>query len=307
MIMKNVTSLLNYLIAVCFVITLVNQVQAQSCSTVKDGPFSDPTTFTCTGGATSPPSLTFSGTIDINHVVSIPSGTTVQINGLTTINVSGGGKIDLGNSSELSLTNVGSSIYLATSDNNIRGGNNHTVLNLGSSSCDGPFEGNENNNGNGTNIQGPKILNQSTGCAGIAPDLTPTIYARPSTLYGNVDFTVVVDIVEINSVPTSGLITVKVTKDARMPFSFDASLTSVGGRDVQNSSWMFKDDMHYYILTTTQSINGGDKLSFGLSGMINPNSTSGSMTISTTVDKESGGEDKKTNNSDADKADYFQQ
>lgn len=283
------------------------RIQAQSCSTVKNGSFTDPTTFSCTGGATSPPSLTFAGTIDVTHVLSIPSGTTVQINGLTTINVSGGGKIDLGNSSELQLNNAGSSIYLATSENNIRGGNNHTILKLGSSACDGPFEGNENNNGNGTNIKGPKKLTQSTGCKGISPDLSPILYARPTTLYGNTSFTVVVDVVELNSVTTNGLVTVKVTKDAKAPLTFDPSLTTVDNRNVQNTSWTFTSDPNYYVLTTTRPINAGDKLSCGLTGQLIPKGTSGSMTFSATVIGESGGEDKANNNMDADKVDYFQQ
>ncbi|MBD2757262.1 beta strand repeat-containing protein [Spirosoma validum] len=140
-----------------------------------------------------------------------------------------------------------------------------------------------------------------------APDLTPTLYARPSTVYGNTPLTVVVDVVEINSVATSGLITVKVTKDAKAPLSFDGSLTTLAGRSIQNSSWSFASEGSYYVLTSSQSIPGGDKLSFGLSGPLSSGGTGGLLTVSATVTGGSGGESRLNNNVDADKVDYFQQ
>lgn len=150
------------------ILLATTQAQAQSCSTVKDGDFNDPTTFTCTA-ATSPPSLTFTGTININHVVNIPRGVTIKIDNPTRIYVSGGGKITIGTgggSNGLDLNNAASSLSLATFDNDIRGGNNQSFLKLGTSSCNGPFQGNQNNQGNATRIFGPKTLTQSTGCAG---------------------------------------------------------------------------------------------------------------------------------------------
>ncbi len=140
-----------------------------------------------------------------------------------------------------------------------------------------------------------------------SPDLTPTLYARPSTVYGNTPLTVVVDVVEINSVATSGIITVKVTKDANASLSFDGSLTTLAGRSIQNGSWNFATESGFYVLTTTQSVAGGDKLSFGLSGLLSPGATSGVLTVSAVVVGGSGGEGRITNNTDADKIDYFQQ
>lgn len=140
-----------------------------------------------------------------------------------------------------------------------------------------------------------------------APDLAPLLYARPTTQYGKTNFDVVVDVVELNSKPTNGLITVKLTKDSKANLTFASSLTSAGGRSVQNGAWTFSSsDPNYYVLTTTRSIAGGNKLSFGLNGALNPGATAGDLSFSTIVIS-SGSEVKLSNNADADKIDYFQQ
>lgn len=140
------------------------------------------------------------------------------------------------------------------------------------------------------------------------PDLFPVIYVRPSTVYNTTDITVVVDVVELNSIATNGQITVKLTRDTRVSLSFSTTATSVNDRMVQNSSWNFNDsDPNYYVLTTNQSVGAGDKLSFGLTGTLTPGATSGILTTSAVLTGNSGGEAKINNNADADKVDYFQQ
>lgn len=139
------------------------------------------------------------------------------------------------------------------------------------------------------------------------PDLTPILYARPSTINNTTDISIVVDVVELNSKPTSGTLTVKITQDALANLTFPNSATSVGGRTVQNSAWTLDtSDPGYYTLTTTQAVAAGDKLSFGLTGTLTPGSTTGSLTISSVV-VSSNSESKLTNNNDADKVEYFQQ
>lgn len=140
---------------------------------------------------------------------------------------------------------------------------------------------------------------------GTDPDITAVLYARPSLIYGTSSFSVVVDVVETNMVSTTGEITVRITKDAKAMLSFDNTLTSVGTRSVQNGSWTLSSDANYYILTTSQSIAGGNKLSVGLSGMLNAEATTGVINCSATV--MGGGETRMGNNIDADKIEYFQQ
>lgn len=137
-------------------------------------------------------------------------------------------------------------------------------------------------------------------------DLVSTLYARPTTVYGAAPVTVVVDVFSLKDVATTGLITVKLTRDASVNLSFTANATSVGGRMVQNSSWTFDDsDPSYYVLKTTQVISTGNQLSFGLTGNLNAGSPSGTLTISSVVVGGSGGEVRINNNADADKIDSF--
>ncbi|MBD2757221.1 hypothetical protein [Spirosoma validum] len=139
-------------------------------------------------------------------------------------------------------------------------------------------------------------------------DLSPIVYARPTTVYGSAPFTVVIDVVELNSVATSGSFTVRVTKDQKLNLDFDPGLTSVNGRTVQNSVWSLDNsNPNYYILTTSQSVAAGDRLSFGLTGQLSPGASSGIVTVSSTVLPATVVEARLNNNIDADKVEYFQQ
>ena len=148
-----------------------------------------------------------------------------------------------------------------------------------------------------------------TGCVVAVSDLSPVIYARPSTISGTKPLTVVVEVYELNGVATSGLITVKLSKDPKVSLNFTGTATSVGGQVVQNSAWNFDavSDDDYYVLTSSQAIAAGDLLAFGLSGTLTPGATSGTLTFTTVIGPGSGGETLITNNTDADKVDFFQQ
>ena len=142
------------------------------------------------------------------------------------------------------------------------------------------------------------------------PDLTPVLYARPLVLSGNAAFGLVVEVIELNGVPTSGPITVYITKDPLVSLSFDPTATSLAGHSgaVQNAQWSFNGsaDPSYYILTSSAVIGEQATLTFGLSGLLNAGGTQGQLSISTIVVGGSGGEVKINNNSDADKIDYFE-
>lgn len=141
---------------------------------------------------------------------------------------------------------------------------------------------------------------------GIAPDLTPLVYMRPISVYGTSIITMVVDVIELKGVATNGPITVKLTKDTKVALTFPSSATSIDNRSVQNSVWSLDDtNPDYYILTTTQSIEGGGMLSFGLMGKLTPDATTGIMTGSAVILGSGIGEERVTNNVDADKVEYF--
>lgn len=132
-------------------------------------------------------------------------------------------------------------------------------------------------------------------------DLTPLLYTRPSTV------AVVVDVLELNDVTTQGAFQVKITRDPAVNLGFDSSLTSLNGHSVQNQAWQFDNsDETYHVLTATQIITGSDQLSFGPTGVLNPNSTTGVLTVGASVIDRGLVERKLGNNTDADKIDYFQ-
>lgn len=140
-------------------------------------------------------------------------------------------------------------------------------------------------------------------------DLTLVLYGRPTNLYGTSNFTVVVDVVELNGVSTSGSLTLKLTKDSRAALSFPASATLINNRSVQNAVWNFDGitDPNYYVLTSSQAVAAGDQLSVGLEGVLTPGATSGRFNLSAILVGSAVCEMKLTNNADADKVEYFQQ
>ena len=142
------------------------------------------------------------------------------------------------------------------------------------------------------------------------PDLVPIIYARASTVYNTTPITVVVDVAEILGVATSGVIKVRVTKSTKVSLSYDPSALTVGGRMVSNGSWTLDNSNGaYYLLTSKSGVSVGakTKLSFGFTGTLTPGATSGTLTLTSTIEGGSGGEVRTNNNSDADKIDFFQQ
>ena len=139
------------------------------------------------------------------------------------------------------------------------------------------------------------------------PDLSLQLYARPTGLYGTTSVTVVVDVVELNEISSSGLITLKITQDSKLPLVLPLDANRIDNRLVNNNVWSLTGPIDgYYVLTTNQPIAAGDKLSVGLTGIFNPGGSSGSLTVSAVLMRNSGGEQRINNNTDADKLDYFQ-
>ncbi len=154
------------------------------------------------------------------------------------------------------------------------------------------------------------VVSNPTNCPPTVPDLTPVLLARPTPVYGTTNITVVADIYELNNVPTSGTIIIKIPKDPRFTLSMNSGATTVNGQLVQNSAWTFTGPSGgFYTLTTTNVINGSvgtGKLSFGLDGVFTPGSSSGIAPVSIIIDS-GGGETRVDNNNDAERFDYFQQ
>lgn len=141
----------------------------------------------------------------------------------------------------------------------------------------------------------------------IGPDVTPVIYVNPSSIYGNRSMSVIVEVYELNSIATSGPITINVTRDPKLSLTFDPTANLVGGRSVQNSDWGFDDSSpDHYVLTSHQAATAGSMMAFGLSGTFSSGATSGVINVSSVI-MGSEGENNLSNNADADKVEYFQQ
>ncbi|SFD45655.1 hypothetical protein [Spirosoma endophyticum] len=138
------------------------------------------------------------------------------------------------------------------------------------------------------------------------PDLTPLLLTSPSTVYGTSTLNLVVDVVELNSRSSNGLIQVYLAKDTLFSLSFDPATTLVVGRQVQNTVWQFDatSNESFYILST-RGLGAGAKVSVRLSGQLRPGNTKGRLSISALVMGSAIGELQLTNNSDADLVEYF--
>ena len=141
------------------------------------------------------------------------------------------------------------------------------------------------------------------------PDLTPIITVLPATMYGTTSFSTRVDVFNLaEAVPSSGLVTVYVTKNNLINYTYSPSLTMVGGVAVQNNSWSLDatSNPSYYIFTTNSVITAQNKLSFGISGTLTPGATQGQLNNTTIIYPGSGSETNFNNNTDADAINYFQ-
>lgn len=159
-------------------------------------------------------------------------------------------------------------------------------------------------------VSGSGVIDANFGIKAYS-DLTPILIVRPSSVYNATPITVVVIVGELNSVPTTGPITVKIAKDPKFTLSFDPAATAVNGRVVQNSAWSFSGPSGgFYTLTTTNVIAsnvGTGTLAFGLTGTLSPGATVGTLTVSAIILGGSGGQTRIDNDTDADKIEYFAQ
>jgi hypothetical protein len=131
-------------------------------------------------------------------------------------------------------------------------------------------------------------------------DLTPVITCTPSSFVGTSNFTTVVDINEIASNDTKGLITVYVSKDPKVTITYTGSATISGLIPVQNSEWTFDgaSNPNYYIFTKSSTLFADDVSSFGFDCVINPAAQRGAITMTTIIVAGSGGDTILPNNHD---------
>ena len=140
------------------------------------------------------------------------------------------------------------------------------------------------------------------------PDVTINITASPNIMNGVTDFDVLIKVTELNGVNTNGPITVFVPRDSRWTLKdgFFTTLTFLGVSALNNDLWIFDgSDPDYLKFVCDEVIPGGHYLTLGFKATFNPGSTKGVYTITSQLVSGSGGESRISNNSDAEKLDYF--
>ncbi len=132
------------------------------------------------------------------------------------------------------------------------------------------------------------------------PDLAPVLFAEPNAMDGPTEFDLVVRVVELLGVDTSGNITVRISKDSRWTFpEFDQDLTSLGPFTLSNSQWEYTDGGSEHIFTSDSVIPGGTFVNFGVRASWDAGLTEGEFTITASIDGGSGGEVRIDNNASA--------
>lgn len=143
------------------------------------------------------------------------------------------------------------------------------------------------------------------------PNLTPIIEYLPSITHGTQTIGVVVTVAETKGIATNGVITVYVAKDPKYTIQYSPTMTTVGGKSVDNSVWTLDSTSNpgFYIFTTTSVIAGNSYDRFGFNVLFNPNNSNGKTTITATILPNSGGESTAdaNDNTDSDILVYFLQ
>lgn len=160
------------------------------------------------------------------------------------------------------------------------------------------------------------FVTANTGCSNVASttvtqaliaDLSPQLYARPTSVYGTSPVTVVVDVMELNGVSSAGLITLKITQDPQLNLSLPPDATTIDNRPVNNRVWQLSSPSEgYYTLSTNQVVAAGGTLSVGLTATLTSAGNSGALTVSGLLVGGSGGEQKLLNNTASARIEYFQ-
>lgn len=141
----------------------------------------------------------------------------------------------------------------------------------------------------------------------VCPDLTPIVSVIPSSISGNSQLGVAVELFQLAENKTDGTaISIRIPTDPRFTFNWDPNLMNVGFTPVQNSDWLYLGNNGLFHLFEYYGILGPNhKTAFGVIGNYDPQNTSGSTTMTVTVVPGGSNECTFFNNSDAEIISYF--
>ncbi len=134
----------------------------------------------------------------------------------------------------------------------------------------------------------------------LGPDLSPIINLSSQNVQGSSTFELVIELMELNNINTSGPVTVVIPKQDMFSINWDNTLASLGGYNLNNSIWTYDGSAaDYHIWTSTAVINAGTQSNFGFTVDFIPENTDGSTSITAFVLAGSGNEVITTNNSNS--------
>jgi len=117
---------------------------------------------------------------------------------------------------------------------------------------------------------------------------------------------IAIETTELNGAGTTGITVVRISKDPKLTFTWDATLTQVGFTPVNNSLWTYDGTDPLFHLFSIPTINANSSEAFGIECMYDTQGATGSTSITGIIALNSGGDTTNGNNIDADVIVYNQ-
>ena len=138
-------------------------------------------------------------------------------------------------------------------------------------------------------------------------DVMPSMSITPGVVNdGEAPMRVLVDVVEMSGNGSTGPVTVRISKNDYLGFSFDPSLSEVGGYDVDNDLFKFTENFLFWEFTTSSDIIANESLMVGFTGTFSSNGK-GNMPVSAKTKTVSKLEGNTTNDKDNQSLNYSDQ
>jgi len=182
---------------------------------------------------------------------------------------------------------------------NIRIVNNPTSLHNAGTVTD-PIE-------SGARVYVDEVFTLVTGSTRPSFDVKPSMSVTPGVVNdGEGPMRVLVDVLEMSGNGSSGPVTVRTSKNDYLGFTFDPSLTEVGGYAVDNDLFKFTENFLFWEFTTSEDISSNLPLRFGFIGNFDSAGT-GDMPVSAKTKTVSKLENNSTNDKDNETINYSDQ
>jgi len=129
------------------------------------------------------------------------------------------------------------------------------------------------------------------------PDLQPSVNMQPTNFNGTGQTSIIVSVDEVNGFDTDAAITVTLSKDSKLNFTYDPTLTNIFSIPVANSQWTYDGtNPDYHVWTHAGIITANNSLNFGMAATFDPGNTDGTLPLVFNIIGDSGGENNVENN-----------